>query len=135
MLRRHLLAASGASVVAPARAQTFPTKPLRLIVPFTPGGTTDILAREIAAKLQVAFGQSCIVENRPGGGGTLGCEMVARADPDGLTMLMGHIGTLAINPLVYPQYTYYYFDGLAGANGYVYAASGNGLNIYQSVVP
>src|SRR5216683_1580759 len=99
MLRRHLLAASGASVVAPARAQTFPTKPLHLIVPFTPGGTTDILAREIAAKLQAGFGQSCIVENRPGGGGTIGCEMVARSDPDGLTMLMGHIGTLAINPL------------------------------------
>src|SRR5216683_1482821 len=120
MLRRHLLAASGASVVAPARAQAFPARPLHLIVPFTPGGTTDILAREIAAKLQVAFGQSCIVENRPGGGGTLGCEMVARADPDGLTMLMGHIGTLAINPLVYPHHGY---DPVKGWTPLAYVAN------------
>jgi len=89
-------------------------------VPFTPGGTTDILAREIAAKLQVAFGQSCIVENRPGGGGTLGCEMVARADPDGLTMLMGHIGTLAINPLVYPHHGY---DPVKGWTPLAYVAN------------
>ena len=62
MRRRQLLAgAAGIGIVATARAQSFPTKPLHLIVPFTPGGTTDILAREIAAKLQVAFGQSCIV--------------------------------------------------------------------------
>jgi len=60
--RRLLIGATGAAIVtAPARAQTFPAKPLRLIVPFTPGGTTDILAREIAAKLQIAFGQGCVV--------------------------------------------------------------------------
>src|SRR5260221_11153260 len=103
MLRRRLLAgAVGAGVVATARAQNFPAKPLHLIVPFTPGGTTDILAREIAAKLQVAFGQSCIVENRPGGGGPIGCELVARSDPDGPPMLMAHVGTRASNPRAYP---------------------------------
>ncbi len=89
-------------------------------MPFTPGGTTDILAREIAAKLQVAFGQSCIVENRPGGGGTIGCELVARSDPDGLTMLMGHIGTLAINPLVFPHHSY---DPVTGWTPLAYVAN------------
>ena len=79
MRRRSLLAgAAGAAIVTTAWAHNFPAKPLRLIVPFTPGGTTDILAREIAAKLQVGFGQSCVVENRPGGGGTIGCEMWGR---------------------------------------------------------
>jgi len=121
MRRRQLLAgAAGIGIVATARAQSFPTKPLHLIVPFTPGGTTDILAREIAAKLQVAFGQSCIVENRPGGGGTIGCELVARSDPDGLTMLMGHIGTLAINPLVYPRHSY---DPVKGWTPIAYVAN------------
>lgn len=126
--RRLLIGAAGASIVTTARAQAFPAKPLRLIVPFTPGGTTDILAREIAAKLQVAFGQSCVVENRPGGGGTIGCEMVARAEPDGLTMLMGHIGTLAINPLVYPRHSY---DPVKGWTPLAYVA--NVLTVNPSV--
>ena len=101
-------------------------------MPFTPGGTTDILAREIAAKLQVAFGQSCIVENRPGGGGTLGCEMVARADPDGLTMLMGHIGTLAINPLVYPHHGY---DPVTGWTPLAYVANVPNVLAVNASVP
>jgi tripartite-type tricarboxylate transporter receptor subunit TctC len=132
MLRRHLLAASAASVAAPARAQTFPSKPLHLVVPFTPGGTTDILAREIAAKLQAALGQSVIVENRPGGGGTIGCEMVARADPDGHTMLMGHIGTLAINPLVYPQHSY---DPVKGWTPLAYVANVPNVLAVNASVP
>src|SRR4026209_366888 len=94
--RRLLVGAAGAAIVTTARAQNFPAKPLRLVVPFTPGGTTDILAREIAAKLQLAFGQSCVVENRPGGGGTIGCEMGARSAPDGRTLLLGPIGTRGI---------------------------------------
>jgi tripartite-type tricarboxylate transporter receptor subunit TctC len=130
--RRLIVSAAGAALVtAAARAQNFPAKPLRLIVPFTPGGTTDILAREIAAKLQVAFGQSCVVENRPGGGGTIGCEMVARAEPDGLTMLMGHIGTLAINPLVYPKHSY---DPVIGWTPLAYVANvPNVLTVNPSV--
>jgi tripartite-type tricarboxylate transporter receptor subunit TctC len=130
--RRLIVGAAGATLVtAAARAQNFPAKPLRLIVPFTPGGTTDILAREIAAKLQVAFGQSCVVENRPGGGGTIGCEMVARSEPDGLTMLMGHIGTLAINPLVYPKHSY---DPVIGRTPLAYVANvPNVLTVNPSV--
>ena len=125
-------AATGFAALTPARAQAFPARPLHLIVPFTPGGTTDILAREIAAKLQVAFGQSCIVENRPGGGGTLGCEMVARADPDGLTMLMGHIGTLAINPLVYPHHGY---DPVTGWTPLAYVANVPNVLAVNASVP
>ena len=122
MIRRRSLLAGAASLglARSAWAEGFPARPLHLIVPFTPGGTTDILAREIAAKLQAAFGQSCIVENRPGGGGTIGCEMVARADPDGLTMLMGHIGTLAINPLVFPHHSY---DPVTGWTPLAYVAN------------
>jgi tripartite-type tricarboxylate transporter receptor subunit TctC len=108
------------SIISRARAEDFPTKPLRILVPFTPGGTTDILAREIAAKLQIAFNQSVIVDNKPGAGGTLGCEMVARAEPDGYLMLMGHIGTLAINPLVYPNHSY---DPVKGWTALSYCAN------------
>jgi len=113
-------AASAAIIGTRARADTFPSKPIRFIVPFTPGGTTDILAREIAAKLSVAFGQSCVVDNKPGAGGTVGCEMVARAEPDGCTILMGHIGTLAINPLVYPHHSY---DPVKGWTALSYCAN------------
>ncbi|MFO1160875.1 MAG: tripartite tricarboxylate transporter substrate binding protein [Reyranellaceae bacterium] len=132
MRRRHLLAgATGAALAKTAWAQSFPSKPVRIVVPYTPGGTTDILARELAAKLQPALGQSVIIENRPGGGGTLGCELVARADPDGHTILMGHIGTLAINPLVYPQHSY---DPVSGWTPIAYIANvPNVLAVHASV--
>lgn len=94
------------AVSQPAIAQAYPERPVTIIVPFTPGGTTDILAREIGARLQAAFGQSVIIDNRPGAGGSIGAEVAARAKPDGYTLLMGHIGTLAINPSVYPKLGY-----------------------------
>ena len=85
-----------------ARAQgAWPDRPVRIIVPLTPGGTTDILARSLGAELQESLGQPFVVENRPGAGGTLGSEFVARAAPDGHTLMMGHIGTLAVNPWLY----------------------------------
>jgi tripartite-type tricarboxylate transporter receptor subunit TctC len=119
--RRALVgAAASAAIISRARAEDFPSKPLRILVPFTPGGTTDILAREIAAKLQATFRQSVIVENKPGAGGTLGCEIVARSEPDGYLMLMGHIGTLAINPLVYPNHSY---DPVKGWTALSYCAN------------
>lgn len=90
------------AVAAPALAQPrWPDRPVRMIVPFTPGGTTDILARALSAELQEALGQPFVVENRPGAGGTLGTEQTARAAPDGSTLMMGHIGTLAVNPALY----------------------------------
>ena len=86
-----------------ALAQEWPARPVRLVVPFPPGGSTDILARSIAQKLQEALGQPFLVENKPGAGGSIGATEVARAAPDGYTLLMGHIGTLAINPSLYPE--------------------------------
>ncbi|MFO1315710.1 MAG: tripartite tricarboxylate transporter substrate binding protein [Burkholderiales bacterium] len=108
--RRRLLRAAVAIAVAggaPARAaDAWPSRPVRIVVPFTPGGSTDILGRAIAQKLQEALGQPFVVENRPGAGGSIGATEVARAAPDGYTLLMGHIGTLAVNPSLYPNLAY-----------------------------
>ena len=84
-----------------AHAQAWPSKPVRIVVPFAPGGTTDILARAIAPELQKAFGQSFIVENRAGAGGNVGAELVAKSN-DGHTILMGTVGTHGINKALYP---------------------------------
>jgi tripartite-type tricarboxylate transporter receptor subunit TctC len=90
-----------AQSAAPSGA--WPSRPVRIIVPFTPGGTTDILARALAPELGKAFGQTFIVDNRPGAGGNLGAELVAKATPDGYTLLMGTVGTQSINAAIYPK--------------------------------
>lgn len=96
-----------AAAQAPAASVAgYPTKPIRLVVPFTPGGTTDILARAIGQELTKAWGQAVIVDNVPGAGGSLGADKAAKASPDGYTLLMGHIGTLAVNPSLYPALPY-----------------------------
>ena len=89
-----------------ACAQAYPAKPIRLIVPFTPAGSTDIFARIVGQKLSESLKQQVIIENRPGAGGSIGAEFAAKAAPDGYTLLMGHIGTLAINPALYPKLPY-----------------------------
>ena len=89
-----------------AVAQSYPSKPIRLVVPFTPGGSTDILARLVGQKLGEAFGQQVIIDNRPGAGGNIGVEMVANSPPDGYTLVMGHIGTFGVNPTLYPKLPY-----------------------------
>ena len=87
-----------------ATAQTtWPTKPVRIVVPFAPGGTTDILARAVAPELSKAFGQSFVVDNRAGAGGNVGAELVARAPADGYTLLMGTVGTHGINKSLYKR--------------------------------
>lgn len=102
--RRVAIAAVATACLVSAHAQS--ARPLRIVVPFTPGGSTDILARVLAPRLAQALGQNVIVDNRPGAGGSLGAAEVARADPDGHTLLMGHIGTLAVNPSLYPKLAY-----------------------------
>ena len=89
-----------------AAASNYPNKTIRIIVPFTPGGSTDILARAIGIELGKAWGQSVIVENIAGAGGSIGADKVAKSAGDGYTLLMGHIGTLAVNPSLYPDLPY-----------------------------
>ncbi len=94
------------AVAGLVHAQTYPTRPIRMVVPFTPGGTTDILARAIGQKLNEAWGQPVVIENVPGAGGSVGADKVAKSSADGYTLLMGHIGTLAVNPSLYPNLPY-----------------------------
>jgi tripartite-type tricarboxylate transporter receptor subunit TctC len=87
----------------PAAAQTFPSKPVRLIVPQTPGGASDALARIVGQKLSEKWGQPVVVENRPGAGGNIGMDAVAKAPGDGYTLLMSYVGSHAINPSIYKK--------------------------------
>ncbi len=92
------------SALPAAMAQSaWPSKPVKIVVPFAPGGTTDILARAIAPELSKAFGQSFIVENRAGAGGNVGADAVAKSPADGYTVLMGTVGTHGINKALYPS--------------------------------
>ena len=101
-----LLLALGAGAQAQTSAAAYPNKPIRLVVPFTPGGSTDILARAIGQELGKAWGQSVVIDNVAGAGGGIGADKVAKAPADGYTLLMGHIGTLAVNPSLYPKLPY-----------------------------
>ena len=86
--------------------QAWPSKPVRIVVPFAPGGTTDILARAIAPELTRAFGQTFFVENKAGAGGNLGADIVAKSPNDGYTLLMGTVGTHGINRALYNKLPY-----------------------------
>lgn len=103
--RRALLLAGLGAAALPLklRAQTSAARPLRIVVPFPPGGSTDILARAVGNRLGPVLGQSVLIENKPGAGGSTGAAEAARAEGDGNTLLMGHIGTLAVNPALYPK--------------------------------
>jgi tripartite-type tricarboxylate transporter receptor subunit TctC len=89
-----------------AQTASYPNKPIRIVVPFPPGGATDILARAAGQRLQEAFGQPVVIDNRPGAGGNIGAELVAKAPPDGYTFLMGTVGTHAINASLYAKMPY-----------------------------
>ncbi len=89
-----------------AHAQTFPSRPITLVIPFTPGGSTTIVGRGVADKMSELLGEKIIVDNRPGAGGTIGTRAVAKSDPDGYTLLLGYTGTLAIGPSLYKNVGY-----------------------------
>jgi tripartite-type tricarboxylate transporter receptor subunit TctC len=97
---------AGLALAGPAKAQDYPSKPIRLVVPFAAGGATDVLARLVGERLTASLGQQVVVDNRPGAGGNIGSDIVARAEPDGYTILMGAVGTHAINPSLYPKMPY-----------------------------
>ena len=104
--RRRLLLASAGTLLLPAasRAQAaWPNKPVRIVVPFAPAGTTDILARALAPELSKVFGQAFVIDNKPGAGGNLGSDAIAKSAPDGYNLLMGTVGTHAINAALYPK--------------------------------
>ncbi|HEY2230404.1 MAG TPA: tripartite tricarboxylate transporter substrate binding protein [Xanthobacteraceae bacterium] len=86
-----------------AAAQNYPTRPIMLVSPFPPGGSVSLVARIVAEKMSETLGQSVIVENRGGAGGTIGARLVAKSPPDGYTLLLGYTGTLAIGPSMYPN--------------------------------
>jgi len=94
------------ALALPASAQTYPTRSINLIVPYPPGGGVDAMARIVAEKLSHALGQQVVVDNRGGGGGLIGTRAVARAAPDGYTLLLGHTGTISINPSLYANAGY-----------------------------
>ncbi len=103
-----LLAMAGTFIshVTPASAQAYPTRPVRFVVPFAPGGGTDIIGRSLAQPLSEALGQPVLIDNRAGAGGAIGAEAVARSAPDGYTLLMGTPGSLTINPNLMAKVTY-----------------------------
>src|SRR5689334_9018634 len=105
MIRRRTLlatlAASGASLALPAFAQSYPDKPIKIIVTVAAGGPMDTIARFMGVEMQKRLGQPVIVENRPGAGSTIGAKAVATADPDGSTLMWGTLSPIAIAPVLY----------------------------------
>ncbi|MEO3471303.1 tripartite tricarboxylate transporter substrate binding protein [Roseomonas sp. CAU 1739] len=106
MLRRHMMAATALVAAMPGtlRAQAlWPDRPIRLIVPFPPAGGTDVISREMGGRIAAATGWNIVIDNRPGAGGNIGLDAVAKAAPDGYTIGMGQASNLAINPALYPR--------------------------------
>lgn len=101
-----LAAGAAAAMAQPAAAQAYPTQPVRLVVPYPAGGPTDVLGRVIAQKLTASLGQPVVVDNRPGASGNLGSDLVAKAPPDGYTLVLGNNATHATNESLFPNMPY-----------------------------
>ncbi len=112
-MKRVLIAAAMLLGTSLALAQGYPSKPIRIVVPFTPGSATDIMARIVGEKLGAAWGQTVIVENKPGAGGTVGSAFVAKSEPDGYTLLVVSTGHV-VNPVLYPGLSYDTVGDFAG---------------------
>ncbi|MGK7865840.1 Bug family tripartite tricarboxylate transporter substrate binding protein [Falsiroseomonas sp. E2-1-a20] len=109
MRRRHLLTLIPGAIATPSLAQAqpaWPSRPVRMVVPFPPGGTTDFIARLVGQRLAVVLGQSFVVENRAGAGGTVGSDHVAKSPPDGHTLIVSNIASFGVGPSVYPAMPY-----------------------------
>src|SRR3982751_2952496 len=104
--RRRFLAALAALAASPALAQAYPSRPLGVIVPFPPGGSVDFYARIVQPLLGEKFGQTVVIDNRPGASGMIGADFVAKSPPDGYTLLLGNIAALAINVGLYEKMPY-----------------------------
>jgi len=102
-MTRFFLAALAGLLSLAAQAQGWPAKPIRLVVPFAPGGTSSIVARAVGAEMEKGLGQPIIIDNKPGGGGNVAMQEVANAEPDGYTLIIGHLGTLAVNPFMFEK--------------------------------
>ena len=103
---RKLLLTGMLAFATASSAQTYPNRPIRLVVPFAPGGSSTLVARSVAAEMEKGLGQSIVIENKGGGGGSLAMSEVARADPDGYTLIIGHVGSLAMTPFMTPNLGY-----------------------------
>jgi tripartite-type tricarboxylate transporter receptor subunit TctC len=106
LVRRSLIALAGTLLATGLHAQTYPTKPIKVIVPFPPGGGTDIIAREVTQKVTAATGWTFVVENKAGAGGNIGVDAAAKSPADGYTLVLGQTSNLAINPTLYAKLPY-----------------------------
>ena len=106
-MKKLLLTLLGCLVLASAaQAQNYPNKPIRLLVPFAPGGSSDIVSRSFAAEMAKSLGQNVVVESKPGGAGNIAMQEVKNSAPDGYTIILGHVGTLAVNPAMFAKLPY-----------------------------
>ena len=101
-----LVCPAGAALAPAAHAQAFPSKPVKLVIPFPPGGSLDNVGRLLAQKISESWGQQIVIENRPGAGGNIGADVVAKSPADGYTVVMGALSTHAVNPSLYPTMPY-----------------------------
>src|SRR5262245_66668086 len=135
LAKRSLLlvvAAWLAALPMPAAAQYYPSRPIMLIVPFAPGGSTDVIARVVAQYLRLLLGHPVVVDNRAGAGGSLGTAAIAKAEPDGYTIGMGTASTLAINPAAYKSLPYDVLADLVPVSNL--AAVPNIMSIYPGLL-
>ncbi len=129
-----LMALATGGIAAPLSAQTpaYPDRPIRIVVPFPVGGIADTFGREVGKKLTESWGQPVVIENRPGAGGNIGADIVAKAPPDGYTLVMGNIGTHAVNVSLLPAMPY---DTIRDFTPIVHLMDAEGLLVVNPSVP